>query len=296
MMSAKRTAAAALGEVQAGNQAWWSANPMAYDWRGELRAEKGSRAWFEQIDARFIEASRLFAHRSQPFDRIIPLEAISGKRVLEIGCGMGLHSELMRKAGADLTSIDISPTSVELTRRRFALKQVDGDVRRCDAERLPFGDATFDFVWSWGVIHHSSQTGRIVREIARVLKPAGETRVMVYNREGMAAWLTFWRQHVGRLGFLKRSFDETLFRDTDGFMARYYTKDQFEDLFRTFFDDVSTQILGQDADVIPLPRHLRHAAMKLASRDWMERRQAVSGGFLFLTARSPFRGGPPALD
>ena len=73
-------------------------------------------------------------------------------------------------------------------------------------------------------------------------------------------------------------------------MARYYTKDQFEDLFRTFFDDVSAQIFGQEADVIPLPRQLRHAALKLASRDWIERRQAVSGGFLFLTARPHFAG------
>lgn len=290
MLVAKRTAAAALGEVQVGNQAWWSANPMAYDWRGELADEQGSPAWFNKIDARFIEGSRLFAHRSQPFDRIIPFESLRGKRVLEIGCGMGLHTELMLKAGADVVSTDISATSIEMTEKRLALKKLRGDVRRCDAESLPFDDATFDFVWSWGVIHHSSRTGRIVREIARVLKPTGETRVMVYNRDGMAAWVTFWRQHVVRLGFLKRSFDETLFRDTDGFMARYYTKDQFEDLFRTFFDDVNAQIFGQDADVIPLPRHLRHAAVKLVSQDWMERRQAVSGGFLFLTARSPYRG------
>ncbi len=290
MVSAKRTAAAAFSEVQAGNQAWWSANPMAYDWHGELKAERGSRAWFDRIDASFIEASRLFAHRSQPFDRVIPFEAIRGQRVLEIGCGMGLHSELMLKAGADVVSLDISETSVEMTKRRLALKGLSGDVRRCDAVALPFAPQSFDFVWSWGVIHHSAQTGRIVREIARVLKPAGETRVMVYNREGMPAWVAFWRQHVARLGFLRGSFDETLFRTSDGYMARFYTRDQFEDLLRTFFDDVRTQICGQDADVIPLPRHLRRPALKLASRDWMERRQAVSGGFLFLTARSPYGG------
>jgi SAM-dependent methyltransferase len=290
MAQAKRTAATELGELQAGNQAWWTANPMAYDWHGELVAQEGSRAWFADIDARFIEGARLFAHGAQPFDRVIPFDAIRGKRVLEIGCGMGLHTELMRKAGADLTSIDISPRSVELTQRRLGLKQIKGDVRLCDAEHLPFDDATFDFVWSWGVIHHSSRTGRITREIARVLKPTGETRVMVYNREGMAAWVAFWRRHVAGLGFLKRSFDETLFCDTDGFMARYYTKDQFEDLFRTFFDDATIQIFGQDADVIPLPRQLRPLALRLASRDWVERRQAVSGGFLFLTARSPCSG------
>ena len=52
----------------------------------------------------------------------------------------------------------------------------------------------------------------------------------------------------------------------------------------------------QDADVIPLPGRLRRVVVKLVSRGWMERRQASSGGFLFLTARSPFRAGAPALN
>jgi 2-polyprenyl-3-methyl-5-hydroxy-6-metoxy-1,4-benzoquinol methylase len=58
--------------------------------------------------------------------------------VLEIGCGMGLHSELMARAGARLHSIDLSPTSVEATQRRFALKHLDGNIQQADAERLPF--------------------------------------------------------------------------------------------------------------------------------------------------------------
>jgi len=291
MAQEKRTTASKFGEIQTGNESWWSANPMAYDWHGELAREPGTAAWFDEIDARFVLGSRLFAHGSKPFDRIIPFESLRGKRVLEIGCGMGLHTELMLKAGADVVSTDISATSVEMTEKRLALKKLVGDVRRCDAESLPFEAGTFDFVWSWGVIHHSSRTGRIVREIARVLKPAGEARIMVYNRDGMAAWVAFWTRHIGRLGFLKRSFDEPLFAATDGFMARYYTKDQLEDLFRTFFDDVSAQVFGQDADVIPLPGRLRRVVGKLVSRGWMERRQATSGAFLFLTARSPFRAG-----
>ena len=110
---------------------------------------------------------------------------------------------------------------------------------------------------------------------------------MVYNRDGMPAWIAFWTRYVARLGFRKRSFDEVLFQSTDGFMARFYTRDQLEDLFRTFFEDVSTIVCGQEPDAIPLPRHFRKPLRKVVSRNWMEQRQAKRGGFLFLTARTP---------
>ena len=80
---------------------------------------------------------------------------------------------------------------------------------------------------------------------------------MVYNRDGMPAWITFWTRYVARLGFRKRSFDEVLFQSTDGFMARFYTRDQLEDLFRTVFEDVSTIVCGQEPDAIPLPQLFR---------------------------------------
>lgn len=283
--SDKRTAETPLQAVQAGSAQWWSKHPMAYDWHGSIQGERGTQAWFDAIDSRFIHGARLFAHDVQPFDRIIPFDRLAGKRVLEIGCGMGLHTELIARAGADLSSIDISETSIANTRRRLELKGLQADVRLCDAERIPFENDTFDFVWSWGVIHHSARTGRVVREISRVLRPSGEARIMVYNRDGLPAWITVVRYLLG-LRFFKRSLDEELFRATDGFMARYYTRDQFEDLFRTFFEDVSSQVCGQESDAVPLPRQLRPYALKFVSEQAMKRSQASRGAFVFLTAKS----------
>jgi SAM-dependent methyltransferase len=51
-----------------------------------------------------------------------------------------------------------------------------------NAEALPFPDASFDHVYSFGVIHHSPNTEAIVREIYRVLRPGGTFTVMVYNK------------------------------------------------------------------------------------------------------------------
>jgi 2-polyprenyl-3-methyl-5-hydroxy-6-metoxy-1,4-benzoquinol methylase len=287
MDAVKRTDDQSVQSVQSGNQSWWTKNPMAYDWHGEIAYPQFSREWFDAIDARFLHGARLFATDKQPFDRIMPLERLAGKRVLEIGCGMGLHTETLLRAGAKVTSVDLSATSVEATTKRLALKGLTGDVRQADAEQLPFDAASFDFVWSWGVIHHSSRTGRIVREIARVLAPDGEARVMVYNRVSTVARVAFWKDYVFKLGFLRHSYEEILYRTTDGFSARFYVPEQFEDLFRTFFKDVKSEVCGMEADALPLPRRVRRVAMKLVSERWMRRKQAKNGYFLFLTATHP---------
>jgi 2-polyprenyl-3-methyl-5-hydroxy-6-metoxy-1,4-benzoquinol methylase len=287
MPAEKRTDSLEPQAVQQGNREWWSANPMTYDWRGERVAERFSQEWFDDADRQFIFGSRLFATEQRPFDRIIPYERLKGTRVLEIGCGMGLHTELLVRAGARVTAIDISSTAITAVRRRLALKGLEAQVLEADAEDLPFGDASFDFVWSWGVIHHSSRTATVVRQISRVLTPQGETRVMVYNREGMSARVMFIKDHLLTGAFLRNSFDETLCRYSDGFSARFYTRDQFEDLFRAFFGSVTSSICGQDADVVPLPRHLRRLALKVVPESYLKHAQAIRGSLILLTACDP---------
>ncbi|MHB1421801.1 MAG: class I SAM-dependent methyltransferase [Gemmataceae bacterium] len=283
-----RTDSTPIESVQTGNRAWWTDNTMSYDWKDKIKPDRFSLPWFDEVDRRFIYGARLFATTTNPFDRIIPFSALSGKSVLEIGCGMGFHTELMVRAGARVTALDLSPTSLESCTARLRLKGLTAEVRQGDAEELPFPDKHFDFVWSWGVIHHSSRTAKIVREIARVLRPEGECRIMVYHREGMGSRIGFVKDHLLKGGFLRGSFDQTLHQGTDGFSARYYTKDQFEDLFRAFFREVSCEVCGQDADAVPLPRFLRRLALRLVPETWLRRRQARCGGFLFLRARQPF--------
>lgn len=284
--ASKRSGEMTLKESQQGNAGWWTRNPMSYDWHGDINAERYTASWFDAVDANFIYGARLFAHGARPFGRIIPFEQLDGKRVLEIGCGMGLHTELMLRAGANVASVDITETAVTAASKRLALKGLKAEIYRADAEKLPFESETFDFIWSWGVIHHSARTGRIVREISRVARPAAEVRLMVYNRDGAPAWTTLWARYLLGLGFLCRPFDEQLNMATDGFMARYYTCDQFEDLLRIFFDDVSSQICGQDADAIPLPRMIRKSLLNLFSQEYIEKAQAKRGAFIFATARN----------
>jgi 2-polyprenyl-3-methyl-5-hydroxy-6-metoxy-1,4-benzoquinol methylase len=286
-MFEKRTPKMRVEDIQSGNKSWWTGNTMSYDWNDKVEYQKFSLPWFDDVDMRFIHSSRLFATDKKAFDNIIPFEEIRGKKVLEIGCGMGLHSELMARSGAILSAIDLSPTSVEATKNRFALKNLKGDILKADAEHIPFPDQSFDFVWSWGVIHHSSRTARIVREISRVLKPGGECRIMVYNRLGILVPITFFTNHLLKGKFLHQDFDQTLLASSDGFSARFYTPDQFSDLFYAFFKDVNTEILGQDSDAVPLPARIRNYVMRVFSNSWLQKKQSKNGAFLFLKARNP---------
>jgi len=96
----------------------------------KIRAQRFSREWFDELDRRFIHAARLFTHDRSPFDRIIPFERLRGRKVLEIGCGMGLHAELISQCGGDLTTIDLAETSVIATQTRAELKNLKYVVRQ----------------------------------------------------------------------------------------------------------------------------------------------------------------------
>ncbi len=256
---------------------------MSYDWKKAIKHEPFSREWFDESDRRFVHAARLFAHAVTPFDKIIPFERLRGKKVLEIGCGMGYHTELMTRAGAIVTSIDISDTSVMATKARLSIKGLGGDVVQMDARQMNFADNSFDFVWSWGVIHHSAWTCAIVKEISRVLKEGGQSRVMVYNLNGMSAYISIVRDYLG--GFWRgRTLDACLWKRSDGFMARYYTADILSDVFLCFFRSADVNVYGQDADAVPLPRYLRRPLLRVLSETTLVRLIARRGGFLFVIA------------
>lgn len=281
----KRSPGMSAAAVQENSRNWWTAIPMTYDdWGKQAAAKQFSAPWYDEIDSKFLHAARLFSTATNPFEALMGADNLRGKRVLEIGCGMGFHAEMLARAGAELTAIDLSPTSVKSTTKRFELKKLRADIREMDAEALQFPDETFDMVWSWGVILASSRTGRIVREIHRVLKPGGETRIMVYNLEGTPAYSVMLTRYM--LGYwFGKSLDELLWRSTDGFTARFYTHDTFTDLLATFFDDIEVKPFGEEGNVLPLPRPLRRPLLKLIPTRHQRRLAPRRASYLFAIAK-----------
>lgn len=136
----------------------------------------GTRAYFDQVEARkYLVEPHIPAFADFARWR--------GKRVLEVGSGIGTDTVSFARAGADLTAVDLSGVSLGLTRRRLALYGLRASLIQGNAEELTFLPADhFDLVYSFGVIHHTPHPERAVAAIRRVLEPGGELRLMVYNR------------------------------------------------------------------------------------------------------------------
>ena len=73
---------------------------MSYDWKDRVAREAFlTREWFDEIDARFIDAARHSPRRQPAVRPDHPVRGDRRRKVLEVGCGMGLHTELMVRAG-----------------------------------------------------------------------------------------------------------------------------------------------------------------------------------------------------
>jgi SAM-dependent methyltransferase len=265
---------------------WWSDHPMTYDWRGDIPYEPGTREHLDEVERRFLaEAWFAQAPGARPFSGLIPFERLAGKDVLEIGCGTGVHARLLADARANVTAVDLTPTAVDLTRKRLELHGLAADVREADAENLPFADASFDFVWSWGVIHHSESTDEVVREIARVLRPGGTLALMVYHRTSVTFWIQYQLiRGVLGLRLLRETPDEIANRYSDGVIARHYTRRGLSHLLSPYFENVETRVMGQLGEAIPLPALLRRPVEKRVPVSIREAVVRRFGWFLVATA------------
>jgi SAM-dependent methyltransferase len=256
-------------DIQRANRDWWTGNPMTYDWRGTSIYTPGTREWFEEIDRRFLSET-YFAKGTDgtPFGRWLKPSIAANKAVLEVGCGMGTHAALLAQAGANLTAIDITESAVEMTRRRFDLFGLRARIEQADAEELPYPDASFDTIWSWGVIHHSRSTERCLDEMTRVLKPGGTLFFMVYNRHSL-----WYYGHCGLIrgvllgGLRQHSLTEIYHDHIDGAYARLFTRGELEFLLKPAYEDVETVAAGQKGDVLPIPASPLKDRLKRLLRD-----------------------------
>ena len=108
------------------------------------------------------------------------------RRVLEIGLGQGAESEQLIRRGAKWSGLDLTSESVERVRARLELRQLPYvDLRQGSALQIPWPDASFDIVFSHGVLHHIPDIHTAQAEIRRVLKPGGRLIAMVYARNSL---------------------------------------------------------------------------------------------------------------
>ena len=171
--------------MKASVRAFWNAHPCGTQF---------THLPWESIE--FFEEVERLRYQIQPFMRdLARFDGFRGKQLLEVGCGVGTDSLQFARGGAHVTSVDLTPASVELTKRNFARAGLAVEARVADAENLPFGDNTFDVVYSFGVLHHTPNTAKAIHEVYRVLKPGGKAIIMLYHKHSIHVLLglpLFW--------------------------------------------------------------------------------------------------------
>jgi len=102
------------------------------------------------------------------------------KDILEIGSGNGRDAIHFSKAGLNVTSIDITPKAIKLAKGNADKKKASVDFRVANAEKLPFGDNSFDSVFTLSVLH-STELKKSIPELYRVLRPGGLAFIYIYG-------------------------------------------------------------------------------------------------------------------
>lgn len=204
---------------------FWEARPCG----SSLTAfEPGSREFYDDV-----EATR---YRLEPFiPSFAEFDRWRGRRVLEIGVGLGTDFTRFARAGADLSGIDLTETAIDLVGRRLDLEELSADIRVSDAESLPFADGSFDLVYSWGVLHHTPNTARALDEVRRVLAPGGEVRIMLYSRRSWVA-LGLWLRYALGAGRPWRSFAWVVSNHMESPGTKAYTRAELQQMFGAFAD------------------------------------------------------------
>lgn len=158
----------------------WSEDPCGEVYGKGL--EFGTREFFDEVER----------HRYTEYAPWMPdlmgFDEFAGKRLVEVGCGMGTDLLQFARGGALCTGIDVTPRSIEISRRHLTTYGLTADFVLSDAERLPFAEDSVDVYYSNGVLHHTPDTAAAVSEAHRILKPGGTAKVMLYHRNSWGYW------------------------------------------------------------------------------------------------------------
>ena len=150
-------------------------------------SEVGTRQYFDEVEARkyFVEPHIL---------RFAEFQRWRGKKVLEIGCGIGTDTINFARHGAWVTVVELSEKSLEISRKRAEIYRLQDRIRfYCgNAEELSLflPVETYDLIYCFGVIHHMPHPERVIQQIQQhYVRPGSTLKLMVYHRY---SWKVLW--------------------------------------------------------------------------------------------------------
>lgn len=177
---------------------YWNARPCNLK---HSTKPQGTKEYFDEVEKRkFFVEPHLIDFADFP--------SVKGKKVLEIGCGLGTTTINFAKAGAKkVTAVDLSDKSIALAKQRAEVNQLSNCVEfyNTNAEELSkaLPKEQYDLIFSFGVIHHTPHPEKVLQELHKFLETNGTLKIMVYYRY---SWKVLWiLMKYGKFQFWKLS-------------------------------------------------------------------------------------------
>lgn len=137
-----------------------------------------------------------------PFaERYVMPEDLKGKRVMEVGLGMGTMGQFAATYSEHYTGLDIAQAPVNLIKHRLNVAGLNGDAKVGSILEAPFEDASFDVIFAFGCLHHTGNLQKALEECRRLLKPGGRLTMMVYHAY---AYTRFEQQREKTFDYLRQ--------------------------------------------------------------------------------------------
>ena len=140
--------------------------------------EKGTKEFFDSV------LQKRFSYECDWLDGIVNFSQFRGKKVLEIGCGSGYDAYMFCKNGADYTGIDIAEENIGAAKKHLGHYGYRPRFVQMDASSMLF-EQEFDFIYSFGVLHHIPDMEKTLSKIYLALKKGGTAQIIVYNRNSI---------------------------------------------------------------------------------------------------------------
>jgi len=237
------------------NKKWWDDHTMSYkDWDlDEKHRLKDSHEAINEVNQKYISSNLFLEYFFADIKNEKKNNKLKFDKVLDIGCGWGTSSILLSNLFSEVHAIDISSTSVSKAKINIDLQQKNNiKLEELDAEHLNIKN-TYDFVYSWGAIHHSVNPTKIYNNIFNSLKKEGNFMIMVYNKNSLRYWFKGFYQLFIKFKILKSyNFDSVQKFFTDGYYHKHYTpKELVGELKSIGFRDLKYELTHMEKNYTP---------------------------------------------
>ena len=248
------------------NKKFWTENPMTYvDFKKPLKQRlPKTKKDYQIINKKIIRENPDFLEIIKKIKK-----KITNKNVLDLGCGFGSSSIVLSKYAKKIFAIDLTLPAIKHAKKNVRLnKRKNIFLKQVDAEKMKFPKNFFDFVFSWGVIHHSSNPNKIYKNIYKNLKPNGQFFMMVYNLYSFR-YIFFSNYYL----FLKRKifkgYDYTTIgkKFTDGHYNKHYKKGEIKKILKNIgFKNIEVKVGHHRGRILPFLKSHNSFLGKFLSR------------------------------